>query len=81
MTRLVQGFAAGIAATIFVGFYWAGWSLPATSEKFARERSDTAVVAALAPICAEKFRALPNADTRKVALVKVDSWKRADESP
>lgn len=81
LTRLLQGAALGVAGTIFVGFYWAGWSLPAASEKLARDRSDTAVVAALAPICAEKFRALPNADARQIALVKADSWKRVEEFP
>jgi hypothetical protein len=47
----------------------------------AKERSDLAVVSALAPVCADKFRALPDADAKKVALSKVDSWKRRDEFP
>ena len=38
-------------------------------------------IAALAPVCADKFRALPDADAKKVALSKVDSWKRRDEFP
>jgi hypothetical protein len=29
----------------------------------------------------DKFRALPDADAKKVALSKVDSWKRRDEFP
>jgi hypothetical protein len=37
------------------------------------------VVAALAPVCVDKFRALPAADAKKVALSKVESWKRRDE--
>jgi hypothetical protein len=40
-----------------------------------------AVVAALAPVCADKFRALPDTDAKKVALSKVESWKRRDEFP
>ena len=40
-----------------------------------------AVVAALAPVCADKFRALPDADAKKVALSKVGSWKRRGEFP
>ena len=32
-------------------------------------------------MCADKFRALPDADAKKVALLKVDSWKRRDEFP
>jgi hypothetical protein len=66
---------------MFVGFYWGGWSLGSTAAKMARERSDLAVIVALAPVCADKFRALPDADAKKVALSKVDSWKRRDEFP
>jgi hypothetical protein len=29
----------------------------------------------------DKFRALPDAEARKIALSKVDSWKRRDEFP
>jgi hypothetical protein len=32
-------------------------------------------------VCADKFRALPDADAKKVSLSKVDSWKRGDEFP
>jgi hypothetical protein len=38
-------------------------------------------VAALTPVCADKFRALPDAAAKQVALSKVDSWKRRDEIP
>jgi hypothetical protein len=81
LTRLLQGAAAGAVATIVVGFYWGGWSLASTADKVARERSELAVVAALAPVCADKFRALPDAEAKKVALSKVETWKRRDEFP
>src|SRR5437016_13383363 len=81
LKRLLQGAAVGAVATIFVGFYWGGWSLGSTAEKIAKERSQLAVVAALAPVCADKFRALPDSDTKQVALSKVDTWKRRDEFP
>ena len=81
LTRLMQGAAAGVIATIVVGFHWGGWSLGSTAEKMAKERSELAVVTALAPVCADKFRALPDAEAKKVALSKVDSWKRGDEFP
>ena len=32
-------------------------------------------------MCADKFSALPDAEAKKVAFSKVDSWKRADEFP
>jgi len=81
LNRLLQGAAAGAVATIVVGFYWGGWSLASTADKMARERSELAVVAALAPVCADKFRALPDAEAKKVALLKVETWKRRDEFP
>jgi hypothetical protein len=81
LNRLLQGAAVGAIATIVVGFYWGGWSLGSTADKLAKQRAETAVVAALAPVCADKFRALPDAEAKKVALSKVDSWKRRDEFP
>jgi hypothetical protein len=81
LKRLMQGAAAGAVATIVVGFYWGGWSLGSTADKMATQRSELAVIAALAPVCADKFRALPDFEAKKVALSKVDSWKRRDEFP
>jgi hypothetical protein len=81
LKRLLQGAAAGAVATMFVGFNWGGWSLGSTADKMAKEQSDLAVVAALAPVCADKFRALPDAAAKTVALSKADSWNRADAFP
>jgi len=81
LTRLTQGIVVGAIATIVIGFNWGGWTLGSTASKMAAERSETAVVAALAPGCAERFRALPDASAKLVALKKVDSWKRGDEFP
>jgi hypothetical protein len=81
LKRLLQGAAGGAIATILIGFSWGGWSLSTTADAIAKQRSEQAVVAALAPVCADKFRALPDAEAKKVALSKVDSWKRRDEFP
>jgi hypothetical protein len=81
LKRLLQGAGVGAIATMFVGFYWGGWSLSSTADKMAKERSELAVVTALAPVCADKFRALPDAEAKKVALSKIESWKRRDEFP
>jgi hypothetical protein len=81
LKRLLQGAAAGAVAAMFVGFVWGGWSLRSTADKIAKDHSELAVIAALAPVCADRFRALPDADARKAALSKVDSWKRQDEFP
>jgi hypothetical protein len=81
LTRLLQGAALGAIVTMIVGFNWGGWSLSSTTDKVSKERSDLAVVAALAPVCADKFRALPDAEAKKAALLKADTWKRRDEFP
>ena len=81
LTRLLQGAAAGAVATMVVGFNWGGWSLGSTADKMAKERSELAVIAVLAPVCADKFRALPDAAAKQVALSKAESWKRRDEFP
>jgi hypothetical protein len=81
LKRLLQGAVGGAAVTFIVGFGWGGWSLSSTADKMAKEQSDVAVVAALAPVCAEKFRALPDAEAKTVALSKAESWKRGDEFP
>ncbi len=81
MTRLLQGAVIGAIATMIVGFNWGGWSLGSTADKMAKERSEVAVVAALAPVCADKFRALPDAEVKKAALLKAETWKRRDEFP
>ena len=81
LKRLLQGATAGAVATILVGFSWGGWSLGSTADKMAKDRSDLAVVAALAPACADKFRALPDAEAKTVALSKAESWKRVNEFP
>ena len=81
LTRLLQGAAAGAVAMVVVGFGWGGWSLGSTANKMANEQSERAVIAALAPVCADKFRALPDAAAKTVALSKEDSWKRSEEFP
>ena len=81
LKRLLQGAAIGAVATIVVGFSWGGWSLGSTADRMAKERSDVAVVAALGPVCADKFRALPDAAAKTIALSKSDAWKRGEEFP
>ena len=50
------GAAAGAVALTIVGFGWGGWVTGGTAETLAKNSAATAVVAALTPICVEKFR-------------------------
>ena len=81
LKRLLQGAAVGAVATIVVGFNWGGWSLGSTADKMAREQSKLAVITALAPVCADKFRAQPDATAKTIALSKVYPWNRAKDFP
>jgi len=55
LARLLQGMAIGAVTSMVIGFSWGGWVTGGTAVKLADERANTAVVAALTPICVEKF--------------------------
>jgi hypothetical protein len=73
----VWGAVAGAIALVVVGFSQLGWTLGSTAEKMATQRADTAVSAALAPICVERFQQQTDAAAKLVAFNKVSSsWDR-----
>jgi hypothetical protein len=76
VTRLLQGAAGGAVIAMIVGFGWGGWQLNSTAEKTADQRATSAVVAALAPICVDKFQHGADVKAELVALKKIDSWER-----
>ena len=70
--------ALGAIATMFVGFNWGGWTLGSTVDKLLKERGDSSVVAALVPICVDKFRQAANASTNLTELNKINyDWDRS----
>jgi hypothetical protein len=75
-TRLMQGAFAGFLATVVIGFTWGGWTLGGTAQKMADEKANTAVVAALTPICVDRFKHAADVKATLVAMNAVDSWKR-----
>ncbi len=76
LTRLLQGTAVGVIATLIVGFKFMDWSLASTAEKTAQDRSQAAVVTALAPLCAAKFQQSGEATANLVLFNKESSWNR-----
>ena len=75
--RLFQGLAVGVIGTLIIGFGWGGWNLGGTVEEKLETASRTSMVAALAPICADKFERAAKADNDLVVkLTAVDSWQR-----
>src|SRR6202171_23163 len=59
----------GLVAGMLLLSYGFGFMSRTTAEKLARTTSETAVIAVLAPACAEKFRALPDVAARTATLV------------
>ena len=76
LKRLLQGTAAGAAAAMIIGFNWGGWVTGSTAKEMAQKSSTAALVAALAPICVEKFQHSAEAATNLIALKKVSSWQQ-----
>jgi hypothetical protein len=51
LKQLLQGAAVGAFATLGIGFSWGGWMLGSTAKTLADSTANSAVVAAIAPIC------------------------------
>ena len=78
-TYSLWGAAIGAAALAVVGFTWGGWVTGGNAEAMTMKRSQAAVVAALTPICIERFQANANAPANLVELKKIGySWTRRD---
>ena len=60
--------AGGIVAGMLILSYGFGYMSKTTAQKIADAQAEKAVVAALAPVCAEKFRALPDVAARTAIL-------------
>jgi hypothetical protein len=75
-TRLLQGIAIGAVASMVIGFSWATGG---TAIKLADDRANAAVVAALTPICVEKFLQNGDAKANLAVLQKISTtWEQGD---
>jgi alpha/beta superfamily hydrolase len=75
---MVWGAVVGAVACAIVGFSWGGWVTGASAREHAATVSRDAVVIALAPICAERFRTQGDAPAQIAALAKASSWERGN---
>ena len=62
----------------FVGFTWGGWVTAGKAETMVQTRVSEAVVGALAPVCAERFRHTGGAPANLVELKKVAAWSQGE---
>ena len=54
---------------------------PTAADKIAKTQSEAAVVSVLAPVCATKFRELPDFTAKRAALEKASMYERRDIFP
>jgi alpha/beta superfamily hydrolase len=64
------GAVAGAVGLAIVGFSWGGWVTGGTAETLAKNSAATAVLAALTPICVERFRQAADASANLVEMKK-----------
>jgi len=75
---MLWGAAGGALAAMIVGFAWGGWVTGGRAETDAAQRANTAIVAALAPVCVERFRRATDVSANLAALKKIDSWSQGE---
>jgi hypothetical protein len=68
------GAMAGAVALAFYGFTWGGWVTGGSADKAAKQRAETAVVAALVPVCVANFNGATDVAIHAAALKKASSW-------
>jgi hypothetical protein len=77
ISTILWSAAGGAVATMIVGFSWGGWVTGGSARTAQTSASHDAVVVALAPICADRFRAQSDSATKIAELAK-SSWDRGN---
>ena len=72
LKQLLQGAALGAFATLGIGFSWGGFMLGSTAKTLADSTANSAVVAAIAPICVDQFQRSADAADNLTALKKTE---------
>jgi hypothetical protein len=74
---VLWGAVGGAAGLALVGFAFGGWVTGGKATEMARQSADKAVIAALAPICVDKFRHAKGADENLGKLKAISySWEK-----
>jgi hypothetical protein len=73
---MVWGAVIGAAACMIVGFTWGGWVTGSSAREATATATHEAVVVALAPICADRFRSQGDSAAQIAALSKASTWER-----
>ena len=73
-TRLLQGIALGVIATLVVGFSWGGWVTGGTARSMAATAKTDGQMSVLVPLCVTQFLATDGA----VAKLKLTQYGHDD---
>jgi len=75
--RILWGAAGGALALAGIGFSYGGWMTGGRAAEMAKQQADSAVTAALTPICVENFRHAENADGNLTKLKAISyAWEK-----
>ncbi len=74
---ILMGAVGGAVALAIVGFGFGGWVTGGTAEEMANDSAESAVVAALAPICVAQFQQQTDSASRLSELNDIRSFQRA----
>ena len=72
------GALIGAVLVAWVGFDAMGWKTAVAAETLGKRQAETAVVAAYAGICKERFTAAADGAARLADLQKVEQWSRGE---
>jgi hypothetical protein len=73
---MIWGAVIGAALCAVLGFTWGGWVTGGTARKDAAVAAHNATVVAMAPFCAERFRAQGDSTAKIAELAKGSTWDR-----
>ena len=73
----IAGFAAGALVSTFAGFVFGGWLTTSKADSIAQSKVSEAVIAVLAPICADRFNGSGDRQAKLTELKGKNKWERA----
>lgn len=74
----IWGALGGAVLCAIVGFTWGGWVTGSTARQDAASSAHDARIAALAPICAQRFRGQSDATDKLAELAAAGWWERGN---
>ena len=74
----VYGALCGAIVVTIIGFSWGGWMTGSSAAKFADDRSDAAVMAALVPVCVDRSTRDPDRAEKLATIQDASSYQKRE---